>query len=120
MYFYSQEDGRLVHDFELPLGYGYSGHGEGKNNPALQHVPDVGPIPVGDYTIEPAINSPTHGPVAMPLSPDHANDMYGRGGFLIHGDSLEHPGEASLGCIIMPRNVRDIVSAGTDRRLRVV
>jgi hypothetical protein len=32
--------------------------------------------------------------------------MFGRGLFLVHGDSIANPGEASEGCIIMPHGVR--------------
>ena len=39
----------------------------------------------------------------MPLIPSPTNEMFGRSEFLIHGDSLEHPGAASEGCIILPR-----------------
>ena len=99
---------------------GYSGAPEGKNNPAKQSVPMVGPIPQGTYVIGTPFDSPEHGPHAMHLSPDPANDMFGRSGFLMHGDSIEHPGCASEGCIIMPRDVREQVSASPDKLLAVL
>jgi len=41
--------------------------------------------------------------------------MFGRRGFLIHGDSKLHPGTASKGCIILPRWARElIVKDGVD------
>lgn len=99
---------------------GYSGAPAGKNNPAMQNVPNVGPIPQGNYTISAPYNSPDHGPFAMPLIPDPANEMFGRAGFLMHGDNIEHPGCASEGCIIMPRDVREAVWNSGDRGLVVI
>jgi hypothetical protein len=46
--------------------------------------------------------------------------MFGRTGFLIHGDSLQHPGRASNGCIILPRPIRDRIAASGDDQLTVV
>lgn len=93
----------------------YSGKGEGKNNPDLESVHNVGPIPEGWYTIGTPFSSSTHGPFCLPLIPDVTNEMYGRTGFLCHGDSREHPGEASEGCIIAPREIRETISQGSPR-----
>jgi hypothetical protein len=101
-------------------GLGYSGLGEGKNNPAKQETHNVGPIPVGGYTIEAPHDSVLHGPFVLPLTPDPTNSMFGRSAFLIHGDSKTHPGQASEGCIIMPRDVREAVWASTDHHLQVI
>jgi hypothetical protein len=54
------------------------------------------------------------------LEPEPDTDTFGRAGFLMHGDSGAHPGEASEGCIIMPRNVREAVWTGGDHELEVV
>jgi hypothetical protein len=35
------------------VGTGYSGQGNGLNNPSEQYTPNSGPIPQGTYTIEP-------------------------------------------------------------------
>jgi hypothetical protein len=43
-----------------------------------------------------------------------------RTGFLIHGDSIEHPGTASHGCIIMPRAIREAIAQNDDHDLNVV
>jgi len=99
---------------------GYAGAGEGKNNPAMQGVQCVGPIPVGLYTICAPRNTKTHGPYVLPLTPHLDNDMLGRSGFLIHGDSLRAPGTASLGCIVVARAVRVRVWDSGDRLLQVV
>ncbi|MDE2019928.1 MAG: DUF2778 domain-containing protein [Patescibacteria group bacterium] len=78
----------------------YSGRGEYKNNPSYCSVPDAGPIPIGRYYIGPAFTSPIRGPLTMRLTPAPGNEMHGRSAFEIHGDSIEHPGQASDGCIV--------------------
>jgi len=119
MWIYNQADGTLQHDDE-PAGTGYSGFGEGKNNPEMQTLHDVGPIPEGTYEIGPPHNTDTHGPHVMALTPADGTETFGRSGFLIHGDSVAHPGTASHGCIILPRTVRDAISASGDTLLQVV
>jgi hypothetical protein len=47
-YTYSQSTGQLKLYSEV-LGIGYSGKGKGRNDPAMQDVKDVGPIPAGEY-----------------------------------------------------------------------
>lgn len=91
---------------------GYSGLGIGKNNPAMQDVAGVGPIPEGQYSIGAAVNGTQLGPDALPLTPLASTDMHGRSGFFIHGDSLEHPGCASHGCVIVPPWVRKEMQPG--------
>lgn len=112
MHTYSQATGEWHHDGEL-LGTGYSGFEQGKNNPALQAIHDVGPIPEGLYTIGAPhdLTGGPHGPYVLPLTPDPANIMHGRNGFLLHGDSLEEPGFASRGCIIQTHSVRVAIAA---------
>ena len=99
---------------------GYSGCDPGKNDPAYQTIPDVGPIPQGDYEIGSPENTEEHGPFVLPLTHNENNVMWGRSGFLIHGDSIEHPGQASKGCIILPRAVREQIAASGDNLLRVI
>lgn len=115
---YYQASGKLSHD-GADVALGYSGAGEGKNNPAAQETHNVGPIPRGNYTISGPHDTVTHGPYVLPLTPDPANEMFGRSAFLIHGDSVVHPGTASEGCIIMPRAVREQVWASGDTSLTV-
>lgn len=114
-----QATGELLKNSGIVMASGYSGAGEGKNNPAYERIHNEGPIPVGWYTIGKPINTETHGPFVLPLTPDEDNSMYGRSGFLIHGDSISHPGTASQGCIILPRPVREVISQGSNR-LQVV
>ena len=100
---------------------GYSGRQpDGKNQPNKQSEHNIGPIPVGSYRIGPPIDTMTHGPFVMPLSPDPDNQMFGRDGFLIHGDSVVHPGTASEGCIILARDVRQKVWASADHTIHVI
>lgn len=119
MWIYEQATGKLS---STEMGYvatGYSGFGEGKDNPLLQSERDVGPIPCGVYAIGSPFNDPEHGVYCLRLSPDAANQMFGRSGFLMHGDSLEHPGMASKGCIIMTYGARVTVWQSGDRELQV-
>ena len=120
MFKYSQSTGALDDANETFIGRGYSGAGEGKNNPAMQDIPDVGPIPQGQYTIQPPVDTVTHGPYVLALVPNEWNEMYGRSGFLIHGDSVVAPGTASKGCIVLPHDVRVRIWESLDRRLAVV
>src|SRR5271165_1436347 len=101
------------------VGIGYSGNGGGLNNPQLQNDPDVGPIPEGTYAIGPAFTDPEKGPIVMALEPDAANEMFGRSGFLIHGDNPAMNHSASKGCIILSRAIREQIAASDERVLIV-
>lgn len=103
MWVYRQTDGALSDKTGQTIAHGYSGHAEGKNNPAMQSHQGLGPIPIGTYNIFPPTDTASHGPYVMRLEPHAENEMFGRSGFLIHGDSVKAPGTASLGCIILPR-----------------
>ncbi len=116
-WFWVQSEGGF-YDADGRVGLGYSGFGIGKNNPAYEEVPDVGPIPVGDYDIGAAMTHPELGPIARPLTPLPGTDTHGRSGFYMHGDSSQHPGQASHGCIILPPAIREEPMEGD--RLRVV
>lgn len=141
MWTYRQTDGQ-IEDFKgFRYGRGYAGRGEGKNNPLLQDVhggcrwdaekqlwvpvdgltpDDWGPLPRGVYLMRPPEDTPKHGPYVIWLTPDPANEMFGRAGFGWHGDSLEHPGLASEGCICSPRTTRTLVWSSGDFRVQVI
>jgi hypothetical protein len=120
MWTYEQSTGELRHNGQL-IATGYSGFGEGKNNPTLESVPNVGPIPRGLYLIQfPPFHSEKDGPVCMHLIPERQTNTYGRSGFLIHGDSIQHTGSASHGCVIMPRPTRLGIAASQDDNLTVI
>jgi hypothetical protein len=117
---YAQRSGELQQDGEN-VSTAYSGAGEGKNNPALDNVPNVGPIPRGNWTIVgPPVDTHDHGPYVLRLEPAAETETHGRSGFLIHGDSKTNPGTASHGCIILPRAIREQVWHSGDRELEVV
>lgn len=117
---YSQRTGEPQQDGKH-VATGYSGMGSGKNNPEMETVHNVGPIPHGYWTIVgPPINTAEHGPYVMTLKPSGDTPTFGRDGFLLHGDSKESPGCASHGCVIMPRSVREQVWNSGDRDLEVV
>ena len=94
-------------------------HPEGRNNPDMCSVHNIGPLPEGLYTRGEAVEHSQLGAFAIPLNPDPTNEMYGRRGFYFHGDT-EIPGNASDGCIVGPRQVRNDFYASADRQIRVV
>jgi hypothetical protein len=120
MWVYTQSTGVLLFPDGKKTTTGYSGHGAGKNNPAMQDVVMVGPIPVGSYTIGRRFDSELRGPVCLQLIPFPKNEMFGRSGFLVHGDSRAHEGGASEGCIVIDRPTRVAMSSSTDNTLQVV
>lgn len=88
---------------------GYSGKRSGRNNPEMETVPDVGPIPRGKYHFGSPHDSDHMGPYAVALIPD-GHDARGRSGFYLHGNNVEH--DASEGCIILsPRSNRESIVA---------
>lgn len=125
MWKYEQGTGRLFKPDGTIFAKGYAGGNEGKNkegvnNPDLQCVHNVGPLPRGFYTLgQPVIQSHL-GPFAIPLIPDKDNEMCGRGGFYCHGDRSNAFQAASEGCIIMPRAIRNAMWSSQDHELEVV
>ena len=83
MWTYVQKTGELLLD-GVHEAFGYSGYDDpetgqnGKNNPDLQTVRDVGPIPTGRYTIQSPEDTVNHGPFVLPLIPSPDNQMFGR------------------------------------------
>lgn len=115
---YSQVSGALTRNGQL-VAVGYSGHDVGKNNPGMQRVPNTGPIPQGRYFIGAPHDSPKVGPFALPLEPAPGTSTFGRSAFMIHGDSIVHPGTASEGCIILLRDARNRIVESGDSELLV-
>lgn len=100
--------------------HGYSGvFGVAQNNTAYCMTPDVGPIPAGLYSMGTAYSDPVRGPEVIPLQPHPDNQMYGRSGFLIHGDNIHAPGHASTGCIILGPAARDALAKSANKTLWV-
>ena len=127
---YEQRTGILKDINGQFIAQGYAGHGSGKNNPAMESVHNIGPLPRGIYYIQAPINKNNTGPYSLPLIPDVNNEMYGRSGFYMHGGLSEPftepdgdkilPGQESDGCTIFPRTVREKVWDGTDHTLTVI
>ncbi len=118
---WSQSAGRLYRDGK-PVAVGYSGRNvpggqRGRNNPALEGVRAVGPIPKGRYSIASPRTSTRTGPYVMPLEPI-GHKALGRTAFQIHGDNAR--GDASSGCIILPRGVREQIWASGLKVIEVV
>jgi RHS repeat-associated protein len=111
---YSQSEGTFTCTDAAGQTYvsctGYSGNGQGLNNPAAQNQPYVGPLPQGSYTVGGTTNR--RGPNTRTLIPGPSNNMYGRAGFLLHGDNAAHNNTASEGCIIIPPQCRTAVPVG--------
>ena len=131
MWIYEQATGRLnrktcsdCRGFGCSISQGYSGHGPGLNNPALQHIRAVGPIPCGTWLIGEPFDSETRGPFVLPLSPGFGTQTFERTGFLIHGDERalpgKPPGQASHGCIVLSRDVRKKIWDSNDHVLEVM
>lgn len=114
---YNQKTGELYLDGEYE-GLGYSGHGEGRNNPDAQALHGIGPIPRGLWRIGAAYSHPQLGPICMNLYPRAGTDTFGRDLFRIHGNNTIN--DASHGCIILGPAIRREIDAGTDRALEVV
>ena len=119
MWVYSQSSGQLWGPNFKKKTIGYSGYKSGKNNPDLEDVRNVGPIPRGLYVIGESYDSDKVGPLAIRLDP-HLHSAHGRTSFLFHGDSISDPGNASRGCIIVSRVVRDCIDRSDERVLMVV
>lgn len=122
---YEQSTGRLIAPEGTLVATGYAGgncgnNPEGKNNPDMQDQHGIGPLPEGRYTFTQHVDHAHLGPFTIILIPDDANEMFGRADFRMHGDSMNHPGCASEGCIIMPRHVRETVFASDDHTIEVV
>ncbi len=123
MWIWIQKTGEMFHDGVLWCT-GYAGRYTGKNNPDMQDVHDIGPLPCGDYTMQDPRTSARLGPLTIDLEQDPKNQMFGRFSFRWHGERIEPPiGLASDGCIVTDHEPRaraaDLIALG-DRKLRVI
>jgi Protein of unknown function (DUF2778) len=120
MWTWNQSNGNLSHNGQI-VGIGFSGHKKGRNNPAMERVPNIGPCPRGLYAIGAAVTHPSLGPVSMPLHPEPGTDTFGRSGFWIHGLSFIDPLDSSQGCLcISPWTVREKIATSGDTQIEVV
>lgn len=124
MWIYRRATGSLVREtpgeLDKLIGIGYSGRDEGLNNPAMESDRNIGPIPAGRYTVGGFHSEPVFGPVVARLTPFESNVMYGRSGFMIHGDNAEMDHTASHGCIVLPLEAREAMRDSLDNWLTVV
>lgn len=115
---YEQSTGRILLAGER-IGIGYSGHGEGLDNPDEESKADIGPIPRGSWMIGEPFKHETKGPIVMRLTPV-GHKAYGREGFLIHGDNAKMNKSASNGCIVLSADLRMSIATSKVKRLVVI
>lgn len=115
---YHSDTGKLYNPAGAFLATGYSGLDGGRNNPEMEDIHGIGPIPRGRYKIGPAHLDGKLGPVVMNLDPIPPFDALGRTDFRIHGDNSTH--DASHGCVILPPWIRKAVSNSGDHILEVL
>lgn len=120
MWTYHQLSGLLEHNGQ-EVDFGWCGCQDGINIPGMQAIPNVGPIPRGNYTIiGPPQDTTTHGPFVLKISAKPGTNTFGRSGFLIHGASSSSPATSSEGCLIFPRATRQKIWESNDFDLQVV
>jgi RHS repeat-associated protein len=118
---YSQSTGNLV-CFDVFTGaryvdvFRYSGYGHGKNDPDMQGIEWVGPLPRGEYSIGQTLDRKKTGPMTIILmfereTTDPFPSNRSKGQMRIHGDKKgKPPGNASEGCIVVNRDVRKTIT----------
>jgi RHS repeat-associated protein len=125
-WFWVQSTGELAHRNDdtgvvrRNVATGYSGHGDGVNNPAMENVENVGPIPSGSWTIGDSYHHVRLGPITMNLTPNEGTDTHGRTFFRMHGADAEGHQDDSTGCPVVGPNGRRQVSESNDNQLIVV
>lgn len=87
-------------------GDGIAEPGEGYNDPSMQKVRNIGPLPVGFYSISLPFTHPTIGRLVMRLEPLPGTDTFGRSGFLWHGGGLS----SSQGCLVSSLQSRELAA----------
>ena len=109
---YSQTTGQVTDDNGKSIAKGWAGNGCGRNNPTMQDVHCVGPLPQGVYKIGAWYDHTRLGPMVADLH-QISGETFGRNDFFIHGPSSEHYGQESKGCIVVPREDRQRIIALT-------
>jgi hypothetical protein len=122
MWTYDSATGNISNPAGDVIDRGYSGHGADVNVPSDDAQEGMGPIPAGLWDIGIATDNPQLGPLAIPLMPCAGTNAFGRSGFFIHGDEVDHAGEelASHGCIVLGPKTRLLISLSVDKVLQVV
>lgn len=129
MWQFNIKDGKIYHNGEF-YSTAWSGHNvpggiQGRNNPDAVSVHDVGPLPPGKYKAGQSYDSPKTGPMTIPLTPDPSNQMYGRGGFKIHGWQIgtfpnDPNNPSSDGCVMQNRPQRNEIDSSPDKDWEVI
>jgi hypothetical protein len=120
MWTYDITAGRLERDGKHVFTGGYTGNGAGLNNPEMEAVQGVGPLPEGTYRMtELREHGASTGPYTIVLE-QVSGETHGRSAFRIHGDNSKGDHSASHGCIILPPQVRHQIWESGDHDLTVV
>jgi hypothetical protein len=120
-YVYKQTTGQLMLNNEI-IGAGYSGKGQGRNNPATENQKNVGPIPAGSYKIMgKRVDGQTGATIVDTLPSGHnaAGRWPGTERFAIRGDT-NPPGMGPAGDIVVPRQVLDKIDPNGFPDLKVI
>ncbi len=108
-----------------PVKGGYSGHGQGLNDPESESVGEsddkanAGPLPKGKYTIGPWYNGSKGNPMAR-LAPGPDTEMFGRYAIEWHADNRSMHFSASTGYIASPQDARQAIAGSHVTDLEVV
>lgn len=125
-YVYAQATGRLwlrdeqSQEKAKSVGRGYSGHPPYVNQTEAEAMVARGPIPRGSYRLHGPFNHSRLGPVCFYMEPAKGNTMFGRSGFLIHGDNQNGDQSGSHGCVILSRAIREQIATTPVRTFVVV
>ncbi|WP_428945213.1 tlde1 domain-containing protein [Pantoea sp. FN060301] len=115
---YNVNKNAFYHNEKFEFYASYAGAPGYKNDSKYECIKDKGPLPRGKYRIVGApFTHPKAGPFTLRLEPLPGNNMCGRAGFLIHGDSKRDPGTASNGCIILNRDLRKVIWDSLDKEV---
>jgi len=110
----------FTHDGTLEFTARYAGAPGFKNDSQFEGLENKGPLPRGRYKIVGIpFKHPHAGAYTLRLQEYSTNSMHGRSGFLIHGDSTQHPGAASNGCIVLDPAFRHRIYESNDKELIV-
>jgi len=108
------------HNGEFKFQARYAGAPGYKDDPVYECLINKGPLPRGRYKITGVpFKHKTAGRFTLRLQPYSNNNMCGRAGFLIHGDSIKAPGTASNGCIVLDPKFRNQIWESNDKEIIV-
>lgn len=119
---FEQSSGAIRDEDGMLIGKGWAGHGDGKNNPAMQSVHDIGPLPQGLYDVGAWEEiHPGLGPWVAHLA-QVEGETFGRSAFFIHGPAVDPAkyGQESKGCIVVPRQIRLLIKGMNPDQIRVI